>query len=262
VQTPPTYVILFLIAAIAAIVATISILLILILINQRRQRHFEKSMEELKLDHEKNILKTQTEIHEQTLKNISREIHDNIHLSLIMAKMSLFGLALEDRKDIATRSDQSIALISNAITDLSAMSRSLNSDLITSQGLIKALQQELERIKRCTRLAVELQITGEPVYLECEKELFIFRIVQEAFNNVLKHARANNVWLNIHYENNLLGIRIKDNGQGFVEEAPGKKGAATSGLANIRYRTHLFNGSVSIKSEVEKGTELFVTIPF
>ncbi len=258
----PPHMVLFLVVTIITIVAVLALLLILVLLNQKRQRLFEESLATLKLDHEKNILRTQMEIHEQTLKNVSREIHDNIHLSLIMAKMNLFELDCEDRKEAALRSEISVALIGNAIADLSAMSRSLNSDLIKSQGLIKALQLETERIQRCTRLNVTLSITGEPIYMTCDKEVFVFRIVQEAFNNVLKHARAKSVWLNLHYNCAMLELRVRDDGQGFDgARLEAEKGPST-GLASIKTRAWLLNGTLALQTAPGKGTELFLTIPF
>lgn len=245
-----------------AIVAVLTVLLILILFNQKRQRQFEQRLTTMKLDHEKNILKTQMEIHEQTLRDISREIHDNIHLSLIMAKMNLYELDNGVDEDLAARSKLSVKLITNAIDDLSAMSLSLNSDLIQSQGLIKALQGEVERVRRCTKLVVDLQITGEPIYLPCEKEQFVFRIVQEAFNNVLKHAKAKRVGLTLHYNNTMLDLNIKDDGEGFDEASVKASGKIMSGLASIQNRMKLFNGTLRLKTELQQGTELFVTIPY
>jgi signal transduction histidine kinase len=202
------------------------------------------------------------EIHEQTLRDISREIHDNIHLSLIMAKMNLYELDGTATEEVIARSNLSIKLITNAIEDLSAMSRSLNSDLIQSQGLIKALQGEVERVRRCTKLAVNLEITGEPIYLPSEKEQFIFRIVQEAFNNILKHAKAKCVGLSLHYNNRMVDLNIKDDGEGFDEAAVLASGKAMSGLESMRNRMQLFDGTLRLKTEVQKGTELIVTIPY
>jgi signal transduction histidine kinase len=245
-----------------AIVAVLCVLLILILVNQKKQRQFEQRVADMKLDHEKTLLKTQTEIHEQTLRDISREIHDNIHLSLIMAKMNLYDLEEHPDAEIRGRGQISGKLVSNAIEDLSAMSRSLNSDLIRSQGLIKALQSEVERVRRCTKLIVDLNITGEPIYLHCEKELFLFRLVREAFNNVLKHAKAKSVELSLHYNNRALDLNIIDDGEGFDEATVIASGKTMTGLTSMRKRMEFFNGSLRLKTELQKGTELFVTIPY
>lgn len=260
-ETPPPYIILFLVVTILVIAAVLSLLVILILLNQKRQRTYEETLAALKLDHEKNILKTQVEIQEQTFHNIAREIHDNINLSLTLAKLNLNTINWQTEDGPVQKVNDSIAIISDAITDLTDMSRSLNSELIRNQGLLKALQNEMERISRSAKLSIDLQVTGHPVYLSSDRELFIFRIVQEAFNNVLKHAKASQTRLHLHYNGSHVEIRVTDDGVGF-NSARLQKNGLQAGLSNIQTRARLFKGDLSIGRGPEKGTELFVTIPF
>jgi two-component system, NarL family, sensor kinase len=259
--TPPPYIVLFLVVTIVAVAAVLGLLMILILLNQKRQRTFEQSMARLKLDHEKHILTTQVEIQEQTFLNISQEIHDNISLSLTLAKLNLYMLDQKGEK-VSEVIDRSIDLIGQAIKDLSAISKSLNPELIAQQGLIKSLQQEIERIRRCTNLDIDLSISGEPVYLSADKELFVFRIVQETFNNVLKHAEASNVKLDMHYNNTNVELTFEDDGKGFNRELLALKKGESAGLANMENRISRVKGSFNLTTAPEKGTKLFVTIPF
>jgi two-component system, NarL family, sensor kinase len=217
-------------------------------------------METMKLNHEKHLLRTQVEIQEQTFKNIAQEIHDNINLSLTLAKLNLYTLGQNGDKtgDALTRS---ISLIGNAISDLTSISRGLNSEVISQQGLLRALEQEVKRIGRSTELTIHLVVSGEPVYLDSSRELFIFRIVQEAFNNIIKHAEANIVELRLHYNCERLDLTITDNGKGFKhEQVTLKPGAA--GLTNIKTRTKWFNGDFIVHSAEKAGTQLFITIPY
>lgn len=260
-NNPPSYIIVFLIATIIVIVVVLVLLVLLILYNQKRQRAYMANMENLKMNHEKHLLKTQVEIQEQTFKNIAQEIHDNINLSLTLAKLNLYMLGQNGPERSPDTINRSIGLISSAITDLSAISRGLNSEVICQQGLLRALQHEVDRIGRNTNLIIHLVISGEPVYLDSSRELFIFRIVQEAFNNIIKHAEANIVELRLHYNCARLDMTITDNGKGFKREmlSP-KQGAA--GLTNIETRTKSFNGSFTLQSAEKAGTQLFITIPY
>jgi signal transduction histidine kinase len=158
--------------------------------------------------------------------------------------------------------DHSIDLISEAITDLRDISRSLNSELIQNQGLLKALEMETKRISRSAHIAIDLSIRGEPVYLSCEKEIFIFRIIQEALNNVVKHAKASSVNLDLFYADQQVEINVKDNGIGFNKEGLLTTNGCSAGLSNMENRARLFNGKFSINSEKEKGTELNIVLPF
>jgi two-component system, NarL family, sensor kinase len=260
--TPPPYIVVFLVVTIVAVAAVLALLMILILLNQKRQRTFEASMARLKLDHEKHLLTTQVEIQEQTFLNISQEIHDNISLSLTLAKLNLYMIGKQKEQTPAEVIERSIGLISEAILDLSAISKSLNPDLITQLGITKALQQEVNRIRRCTNLDIELAITGEPVYLQADRELFIFRIVQETFNNVLKHAEASSVKLEMHYNNTNVELTFEDNGKGFDEETLNKNKGKSAGLANMENRIGRYKGDYKLYTAPNKGTKLFVTIPF
>jgi two-component system NarL family sensor kinase len=260
--TPPPYIVVFLVVTIMAVAAVLGLLGILILLNQKRQRTFEKSTAKMKLDHEKHILSTQVEIQEQTFLNISQEIHDNISLSLTLAKLNLYMIGQKEGELPSEVIERSINLISTAIADLSAISKSLHPELITQLGITKALQQEVDRIRRCTKLDIDLAITGEPVYLTADRELFIFRIVQETFNNVLKHAEASRVKLEMHYNNSHVELSFEDDGKGFNTEVLKHKKGQSAGIANMEKRISRFNGDFSLAAEPEKGTKLFVTIPF
>jgi two-component system, NarL family, sensor kinase len=260
--TPPPYIVIFLVVTMVAVAAVLTLLLILILLNQKRQRTFKESMERLKLDHEKHLLTTQVEIQEQTFLNISQEIHDNISLSLTLAKLNLYMIGKQSNEDPLIVIQRSMDLISEAILDLSSISKSLNPELISQQGIMKALQQEVDRIRRCTELDIDLQITGEPVYLCADRELFIFRIVQETFNNVLKHAEARSVKLEMHYNNSHVELTFQDDGKGFDEKNLLLKKGQSAGLANMENRVSRFNGDYKLVTSPGEGTKLFVTIPF
>ncbi len=260
-NNPPSYIIVFLIATIIVIVAVLALLVLLILFNQKRQRSFIQSMETLKMNHEKQLLKTQVEIQEQTFRNISQEIHDNINLSLTLAKLNLYMLEDDEKVKASDAVNRSIGLIGNAITDLTAISRGLNSEVICQVGLIAALQQEVDRIGRNTRLKIHMVVGGEPVYLDSARELFIFRIVQEAFNNIIKHAEATSVELRLHYNCSCVDITVTDNGKGFKKEKLAVK-EGTAGLTNMETRTKWFNGNFSLQTAEQAGTQLFITIPY
>src|SRR5688572_32685257 len=91
---------------------------------RKRQNSYFQNIETLKHDHEKNLLKSQVEVQEQTLQNISQEIHDNISLSLTLAKLQLNTLNLEEKSKSVQLINSSVDLISKSLNDLSDLSRS------------------------------------------------------------------------------------------------------------------------------------------
>ena len=233
-------------------------------IYQKKQIVYSETIDKMKYNHEKNILRTQLEIQEQTFQHISREIHDNISLSLTLAKLNLNTLDWNHIAKAKNQINSSLEQISKAINDLSDISKGMNSELITSQGLLEVLKKETKKLWELNLFELEYVITGSPVFLDSQKELVIFRIIQEAFNNIIKHAKASLVKLNLDYEIDHVRVLVVDNGKGFcldiVEQNKGKE--ASAGLSNMQKRAALFNGKTIIDSIPGSGTKILITIPY
>ena len=241
------------------IFAMIFFIIAIIIIYRKHQVNHEKDITQLKLVYDKTLLNTQLEIQEQTFQHISREIHDNINLSLTLAKLQLNTFDWQDREKSSLKLEMSINLLSNSIADLSDISRSMNADLIAEQGLLKALEEEVKRIQEVEIFQLDYCIQGSPVFMESTKELIIFRIIQEAFNNIIKHARAREVRLRLNYMPEILEIEIRDNGRGFDRSLCSNSKQA--GLKNMETRVKILKGEMKIISQPGKGTTLQFTIP-
>ena len=254
---------LFLIVTTLLILFLVALISVILFLYQKKRISFIKEFETMKMDYEKNLLKTQLEIQEHTFKNISQEIHDNISLSLTLAKLNLNTLNVNDRRSLPESIKNTVSLIGIAIDDLSNISKSLNSEVISSHGLISALQVEIEKIMKCGKHEVKFDITGEPVYLNPQKELVLFRITQEALNNILKHANATHIWLRLHYHNGQVDLNVEDNGIGFNLESvqPHQDNKMRAGLNNMTSRADLIKGTCRIETEPMAGTKIFVTAP-
>jgi hypothetical protein len=233
-------------------------------IYQKKQITYLKNIEVIKSEYEKNLLNTQLEIQEQTLQTISREIHDHICLNLTLAKLNLITLDNKNKKETTDRINSSIDILGRSIHELSDISHSMNPEIIESQGLIKALELEIEKIRKPGLFNIQFHINGNPVFMDSQKELFIFRIIQETFNNILKHAKAKNASLQLYYNINHLEATVKDDGVGFnweyLNSAENKK--QHSGLNNITKRINLINGTCEINSIPGEGTTIHLSIPY
>ena len=140
----------------------------------------------------------------------------------------------------------------------------MNPELIESYGLIKALEMEIEKMERPGLLNINYRVTGNPVFLNLQKELVIFRIIQEAFNNILKHAKARRVLLELYYNEGHITVTIKDDGIGFLSKQLNENGTSKpkSGLLNMKKRAHLIDGNCEISSEINIGTTILLSIPY
>jgi len=255
-------IILFIIITTVLIFLLASLVISMLYAYQKKLLAHQENMASLKLNFEKTLLRTQIEIQEQTFQNISRDIHDNISLSLTLAKLNLNTLDWLDIESAYRSVKASANIIGTAITNLSNLSRSMSPDMIRNIGLIRALRNEADKLVDMARLDVRCEVRGEPVFMDSEKELVVFRIVQEAFNNIIRHAHASQVWLYLNYNFGYLDIQIKDNGTGFDTGELDDRKDAGAGLNNMRTRARMLGGRFTIESGKRNGTQILVTVPY
>lgn len=229
----------------------------LLLINQKKKLVYESSILKINSKHENEMLVSQIQVQENTFQNISREIHDNIGQKLTLAKLHLNAIAFAS-KNQSNPLHEVVAMISESLNDLRDISRSLSSEVIMNSGLIKALEHEVLLISKTSHFQITLNIEGDAQYLKAEDELVIFRIIQEALTNVIKHADAKTVFINLIYTLSELIVSMKDDGKGFdtfqVEQ--------TNGLNNMKNRTDFLKGQFIMDSKPGDGTKITIIIPY
>lgn len=255
-------IIIFIIITSLFILILIFFIVFILFLYQRRHISYQKGLEVLKSDFEKTLLTTQLEIQEQTFQSISREIHDNIGLSLTLAKLNLNTIDWNNAAHSQEKVVGSINFISRAIEDLSYISKALHTGFIEENGLLKALELEINKIQKLGIYNIRYDVTGSPVYMKTQKELVIFRIIQEVLNNCIKHAEATAISLLLHYQSNQVEIELSDDGMGFSRRPTGGQGGKGTGLMNIVKRAAYIDGSCQINSIPGKGTTVLLKIPY
>ncbi len=249
----------FFIFTIVFLLLMVSVVALLLYAYKKKQAlHFEKE-NILKAEHEKQLIASRMEIHETTLTEISREIHDNINLSLTLAKLQLNTIIWDDAEQSRHTVGSCTDLIGKTIDELNNLSRSLNADIIASQGLINALEAEVERINRSVKINIVMHVLGETKFLESPKELMLFRIIQEALHNIIKHAGAGAVEFHLYFHEKVLQIRIADDGIGYTSHHSKQNGA---GITNMQARVAALKGSFSLEGIQDKGTTITIIIPY
>lgn len=246
----------FLVTILFIFLLVVFVLIIILKSKQKQKNHLFK-IEEMKLNHENDMLKSQLEIQEQTFQNISREIHDNIGQKLTLAKLQLNTIDFTNQSDSRASVQQIVQMIGIAIRDLSDISRSMSSEVIVNSGFIQAVEFEINQLNKTRLYNIKMIVTGDTEFLESHKELLLFRIVQEALSNIIKHAEATVVTVDIHYLTTSLTVQVKDNGKGFDQETV--KNA--NGLLNMSKRAQMLNGYLDIKSEKGTGSTITIKIP-
>jgi len=224
---------------------------------QRKRRLHKINILDLKSEHENEILKAQIKVQEQTFQHIANEIHDNIGQKLSFAKLQLNVM-----QDFYNKHQQEIiqeitGVITESLSDLRNLSSSLSLDFIANNGFIKAVENEIEKLNKSGLYQFKLIVQGDSRFLDIDKELMLFRIVQESLNNVVKHAKAEQILIKLHYTTNNLLVSIKDDGIGFDV----KKKSNGSGLSNISKRAQSIGGFATINSSKLTGTTVQINIP-
>jgi signal transduction histidine kinase len=229
-----------------------------VILYRNRQLKNKQEKEEREALYQQELLKTQIEIQEQTLEHISKEIHDNVTQVLSFIKLTLGSVANSLNDERKTKINENRELLSQTIIDLRDLSKSLSFEHIKSQGLAKTVTKEVERINKSGVVSAHLSVEGEVYSLGEQRELVLFRILQEAINNALKHSGAKNFDIDIVYSPEQVSLVLKDDGAGFSSDTMENKDG--SGLRNIKNRAMLIDGESFIESAPGKGCKVTITV--
>ncbi len=218
----------------------------------------EKVMLELQLEQER--IKKQKEITEAVImaqekerNQLGSELHDNVCQILASSKLYLGAL----KKEIINPElwiGETDSLITSAIEELRKLSHSLIPPSLDEMELQQAIDKIIDLTGKTTTIKIHSVVNELNRSVSNKMRLAIYRIVQEQFNNILKHAKARNIYLSLINQPGKLFLSVKDDGIGF-NVAKLSEGV---GLLNIKTRASLFNGTVNIFSAPGKGTELIV----
>ena len=252
--TDPLIPILISSTALITLFAVYFIIFLIVHKNKQRQNIVEK--ERLKHQYESQLLNSRLEIQEETLNRVSMEIHDNICQELGVVKQQMSKM-IHNPEQIGMLGDVSHSL-SESISRLRNVSHALNTDRIQNLGLYAAIEEEIKFQRTIYPLSFQLDVQGENDSLPGNTELFLFRVMQEAISNSIKHGDASAIHIFINYAPEKFEMNIKDNGSGFdTSHQDATKGI---GLLNMKQRIQLIKGSLNITSAPQQGTEIKIVI--
>jgi signal transduction histidine kinase len=231
--------------------------LVLLFLFLRRQRNNQREKEEMRFKFDKTLLNTQIEIQEQTLSYIASEIHDNIRQILTLVRLNILRLTPEN---VMLEKEEIENLVEKASVDLRSISHNLKTNNFHQIGLIESIQQLLDTIDKTGiyQTNFDYDLSDETDALLFEKDIILFRMIQEIINNILKHAAATQISVSIKMDGKNLKITVSDNGKGFNPNSI-KKDQQGIGLNNIFERGKLIDTTVDILSLYGNGTTVVLT---
>ena len=218
----------------------------------KKKNFLRLEQERMKTVYEQTLLRSQLEIQEQTFAQISREIHDNIGQVLSLVRLNINTMGPEPVPDKIAFTDE---LLGKAITDLRTLSHNLDAKHIKRIGLTEAFMQLLNILSKTGKF--KTSYTGHSVPdLDDEHSIILYRIVQEALNNIIKHSCATAVSIDVSDLDKGMAITIADNGKGF-DTSTQSDGV---GLKNMQDRAKVIGASVQIISKPGEGTNAIITL--
>jgi signal transduction histidine kinase len=241
----------------AAIFSILVIFIILfILLYQKRYYRFLREKHQLEGKYTQEIRQIRLETQEETFYQIGEEIHDNIGQLLTSTKLllSITERALPGIPDPFYTAQETL---SKAIQELRALSKSLNKEWLHQFNLIENLVTETDRINSANFIKASLVTSISHISLSSEDQVVLFRIIQEAIHNSIKHSSAKLVQIMIHI-NDGIQIIVSDDGEGFDADEDTLSGV---GMINMKHRTMVLGGSIKWSRNRNRGTDVEIHIP-
>ncbi|HVS94839.1 MAG TPA: response regulator [Puia sp.] len=187
---------------------------------------------------------------------LGQELHDNINQILATSKLYL-DVAIEEsepRLELLVKSRNNISM---AIEEIRRLSKELITPSLNDLGLVQSIKELIRNIQVAGKMKIRLTITGlDENTLEAEQKINVYRIIQEQLNNILKHAEASSVCIELNKYREQIRLRVEDDGRGF-DPRMRRFGV---GISNIMSRAELYNGKVEIDSSPGKGCRLEVIL--
>lgn len=197
-------------------------------------------------------------------KRLARELHDQIGQALTAVQISLQALRPSvDTSVSAGPIEQSLAIIDDALQQVHDLSLDLRPSMLDDLGLVAALRWYVDRVASRSGLVDRFKADDLHIRLAPEVETACFRIAQETLTNVLRHAQATCLWVEVKHSDSDVRLVIRDDGVGFdVRAAMNLTGPNSSlGLQGMRERAAALGGLVEIKSKQGSGTEIRASFP-
>lgn len=239
------------------ITVTCSFFLIILLIALYRANMHKRRLQEqriLSLNKENEIvqLKAIMKGEEQERARLARELHDGFISQLSAIKMNFSALSGHADQEKFT---ENLLMLQETIQDLRQTAHNLMPEVLLHGSLEEAVQMYCERMSAAHQLHVDFQVYGYLPKLKTEFELTLYRMIQEALQNIVKHSGASRALVQVNSFDDVVSITIEDNGNGILSQDIEKK--VSSGIMNLKERIQALTGYINISGKSNEGTTIY-----
>lgn len=247
---------------IVSILTLVFLVIILAYLFYRKQKIQQKASLDAELALQKDLrAKSVIEAEEKERIRIATDLHDGVGQLLSAAKMNLSSLEKElnlTSPAQLTTYKNAMDLLDDSVKEVRAVSHNMMPNTLLKLGLASAVKEFITKIQGTPNLKVNLEIVGLNVRLDQEKETILYRVIQEVVSNIIKHAKASELTLQLIKHDNELTILIEDNGVGF--DTSKLNDFEGIGLKNILSRVEFINGKVHFDSTHSRGTTVIIDV--
>ncbi len=243
--------------------SSIALMLILFLAYRNfRNKRKVQSLKITELQKDKQLLTVDAMLkgQEEERSRIAKDLHDGLGGLLSGTKLSFIHMKenLILTPENAEQFDKSLSMLDTTIVDLRKVAQNLMPEALVKFGLDEALRDFCNSIQNSSKITVDYQKIGVERKLNNTAEVFVYRIIQELTNNAVKHSKATEIIVQLALSETKTSIAVEDNGIGYDKnKIENKKG---SGLDNIEYRVHYFNGEIDTETSFNNGTSVNIVL--
>jgi len=196
---------------------------------------------------------------ESVLLHISRELHDEFGqiLTAIGAMLSRAGNHAPEGSTLRADLREVAEIAQSSLNKVRSLSQALHPVMLDEAGLVSTIEWYLPVVERQTGIKVWYEKSGLPFTVESNEAVHTYRILQEALNNVVRHAGVKEAWVRLQFRSHSLRLEIEDHGNGFV---PGR-GKQGIGLVAMRERAELLSGVLLFQKPLDGGTLVQLNVP-
>ena len=236
------------------------LLAISVLVYQNRQKSNRLLLSAAKQEQQITSIRSMLEGQDRERTRIARDLHDGLGNMLSTVKASMERLQyLVSGQQAEKAYSRASEMIDEACTEVRKIAYEMMPHALEKLGLRKALEDLVFEMDRNHDFEVSLNVFGPEQVLDDSTNIMLYRIVQEAFNNIIKYAAAKEVIVQMTYGEHWLNLTIEDDGKGFdVNELTDNKGM---GLKSIAFRTQYIGGEYEINSHPDQGTSVSINLP-
>lgn len=243
-----------------AVLIIVSLALLAYFILNRRKLKAKAELQTEIIKQQDIASKAVLDAEERERRRIAGDLHDGVGQMLSAALMNLNGLfsKLIFQQETSLQAEKALALVNESYDEMRSISHQMMPNALIKSGLASAVKEFIGKLDK-DKLKISLETIGLNERLEEQTETVIYRVIQETVNNVVKHAEASKLAIQIIKDEEGISVTIEDNGKGFDKNKANLKSGI--GLSNIYSRVEFLKGTVDIDSTEGKGTLVAIHIP-